>query len=64
MLFFLISCVPKENDKINIPILNINPKDNTKNIDDDKYPFYLIGEPYLINGIKYIPQETNDYEKP
>ena len=34
----------------------------TKQQNNDKI-FYLVGEPYFIEGVKYVPEEDYDYNK-
>lgn len=73
-LIFLFSCDPISKDilidKIDktkktvaneIKVKNKNIKDK-KIISDDKI-FYLVGDPYFIEGVKYIPKEDYSYNK-
>ncbi len=48
----------KKDTKLNEP----QNHNNKKNLSEDKI-FYLIGEPYYIEGVKYIPQEDYTYQE-
>ena len=51
----------KTNNNIDkIKELQINDKENKKN--EDKI-FYFIGDPYYIEGVKYIPEENYSYQE-
>ena len=60
-----------ENNKDVIVKKKIKPPDTTEKIDlkdeEDKVNknkiFYLIGEPYYIEGVKYVPEENYSYEE-
>ena len=75
-LFILLSCEHISKDQVVKKIENtkivIEKKIKTKNIikkqkeekkDSKDKIFYLIGDPYYIEGVKYIPEENYTYEE-
>ncbi|MBI28839.1 MAG: septal ring lytic transglycosylase RlpA family lipoprotein [Pelagibacteraceae bacterium] len=60
LIFFLISCV-KEIE--NISLINEENKKKVENINKSDLPKYLIGEPYLIENVNYIPEENYKYSE-
>ena len=73
-LIFIYSCEPISKDivlnKIEKTKENIvdELKDKSKNIKEDKKIlndkiFYFVGDPYFIEGVKYIPEENYSYDK-
>ena len=69
-LFILISCeqISKDNviDKLENTknVIQEKTKKNIEKSDDSKNNiFYLIGDPYYIEGVKYIPKENYSYEE-
>jgi len=58
ILFILYSCTPKI-----LPLDTVINKDN-ENIKIKKdFPYYLIGDPYIIDGITYEPKENYSYSE-
>ena len=69
-LFILISCdnISKDNviDKLENTknVIKEKTKKNIEKSDDSKNNiFYLIGDPYYIEGVKYTPKENYSYEE-
>jgi len=79
ILFILLSCQIKDSNKVNEIIIEekvsineiikpkkINNNQNKKKIEikiDNSTIKYVIGEPYYIDGVKYIPIEDYNYEE-
>ena len=72
VLIFVSSCVEKV-EKISKNVIKLDIKDkkvkkNEKNEKDgitqsENFPFYLIGDAYFIDGIKYSPKEDYGYNE-
>jgi len=62
-IFFILilsSCEVKNDNFINNNILKNN---NNNNLPDNSYTKYVLGEPYFIKGVKYIPKENYNYKE-
>ena len=59
-LILFTSCIPQKNQDNSLINLSKNLKEIKKESD---FPFYLIGEPYFIDDIKYIPEENYNYSE-
>ena len=77
LFFILLSCEQISKDKILNQIENTKDiieernnknitkikESNKKNEQIDNKIFYFIGDPYYIEGVKYIPEENYSYEE-
>jgi len=77
LFFILLSCEQISKDKVLNQIKNTKDiieektnknitkikESNKKNEQIDNKIFYLIGDPYYIEGVKYIPEENYTYEE-
>ena len=69
-IFILTSCQTKTTknitefiDKKKEKIINIKTTKNDNSNNNEKKIFYLVGDPYFIEGVEYIPTEDYNYKK-
>ena len=59
----IVKTVIEKKDKIFEKRIEKNETNNSNNKNNSNLPLYVIGDPYFIEGIKYIPEENYKYNE-